>query len=57
VLGQNQGILCWELALAQTKVGSRIQIICPPDLAYGSEGTDLIPPNTTVLYDIELLSA
>jgi FKBP-type peptidyl-prolyl cis-trans isomerase FkpA len=39
------------------KVGGRAQLTCPSDLAYGARGGGggLIPPNTTLLFEVELL--
>ncbi len=45
----------WQEALPLMSVGSKWTVIIPPDLGYGKEGTDTIPPNTTLVYDIELI--
>jgi len=46
----------WTEALTRMKVGSKWQLFIPPDLAYGEMGRGTIPPNTTLLFDIELAS-
>jgi hypothetical protein len=39
------------------KVGSKWQLFLPPQLAYGVQGRPGIPPNSLLIYEIELLSA
>ena len=46
----------WSEALQLMKEGSKWQIYLPPDLAYGDRGTGRIPPNSTLIFDIELIS-
>lgn len=53
-------IPCWTQALTNTKVGSKITIGCPSDIAYGDRGMEVrgmevIPGGATLLFDIELL--
>jgi FKBP-type peptidyl-prolyl cis-trans isomerase FklB len=46
----------WTEALTRMKVGAKWQLFIPPDLAYGETGRGNIPPNTTLLFDVELVS-
>jgi FKBP-type peptidyl-prolyl cis-trans isomerase FklB len=49
-------ILGWTEALLQMPVGSRWQIVVPPELAYGGRGAgDKIGPNATLVFEIELI--
>jgi FKBP-type peptidyl-prolyl cis-trans isomerase FkpA len=59
VLGQTppQMIAGLEQGLIGMKVSGRRQIVVPPDLAYGANGTSGIPPNATLLFIIDLLQA
>lgn len=47
----------WQEALSTMRVGGRRQLIIPANLAYGASGTGSIPPNSTLVFDIQLLSA
>jgi FKBP-type peptidyl-prolyl cis-trans isomerase FklB len=56
-LGVNQVIKGWTEALQLMPVGSKWQLVLPPDLAYGTNGAGgVIGPNSTLVFDIELLS-
>ena len=56
-IGAGQVIEGWELGVAGMKVGEQRRLTIPPNLAYGKNGAgDAIPPNATLLFDIELLS-
>jgi len=46
----------WTEALQQMKVGSKWQLFVPPALAYGERGRPGIPPDSTLIFDLELVS-
>lgn len=51
----NGVIPAWTEALQLMKVGSKWQLFVPPELAYGEEGYMGIPPNTALIFEVELL--
>ncbi|HYG16280.1 MAG TPA: FKBP-type peptidyl-prolyl cis-trans isomerase [Bacteroidia bacterium] len=49
-------ILGWDEGIRLMKTGDKYRLIVPPHLAYGKSGEGDIPPNSTIIFDVELIS-
>jgi len=56
-LGAGEVIAGWDLGVAQMKIGDKVKMTIPPELAYGRDGyPGAIPPNATLIFVVELLA-
>ena len=56
-LGKHEVIPGWEQGISGMKIGGKRALIIPPELAYGGKSpSPLIPPNSTLYFEVELVS-
>lgn len=57
-LGVGQVIKGWDEGVSKMSKGERSKLTCTPDYAYGQQnvGNGLIPPNSTLIFDVELIN-
>lgn len=51
----NRVIPCWTEGVQMMKVGGKARLVCPASIAYGSQALPGIPPNSTLVFEVELL--
>lgn len=57
ILGTGQVIKGWEEGIALMNIGDKFRLIIPPKLAYDQKGAgNVIPPNATLVFDVELMN-
>lgn len=55
-VGAGRVIAGWDQGVPGMRIGGKRRLTIPPELAYGSRGQGTIPPNTTLVFEIDMLS-
>src|SRR5690349_2455951 len=54
--GVGQVIAGWDIILVRMRIGDKVKVTIPPELAYGQSGAaGVIPPNATLIFEVELV--
>jgi FKBP-type peptidyl-prolyl cis-trans isomerase len=56
IIGREHLLPGWEEGVLLMKVGGRMQLLIPPDLAFGEEGYGMIPPNSQLIVEVEVVT-